>query len=47
MLMYIIRHGETTWNHLHKIQGSADISLDEAGISLARRARGSAEGCEI
>lgn len=37
MLMYIIRHGETAWNHLHKIQGSADISLDEAGISLARR----------
>ena len=27
MLLYIVRHGLTPWNHLHKAQGSADIPL--------------------
>lgn len=36
MLLYIIRHGETAWNHLCKIQGNADIPLNENGIELAK-----------
>ena len=37
MLLYILRHGLTPWNHLHKAQGSADIPLAQEGIDLARR----------
>ncbi len=37
MKLYIVRHGETTWNALHKVQGSADIPLAEKGIQLAAR----------
>lgn len=37
MLLYILRHGETLWNHLYKIQGGADISLNAEGIALAER----------
>ena len=37
MLIYIVRHGLTPWNHLHKAQGSADIPLAQEGIDLARR----------
>lgn len=29
--LYLIRHGETQWNALGKIQGTKDISLSEAG----------------
>ncbi len=36
MLLYLIRHGETPWNALMKIQGVADIPLNEKGIELAR-----------
>ena len=36
MKLYIVRHGETVWNRLHKVQGAADIPLAEAGIRLAR-----------
>ncbi|MCI8814323.1 MAG: histidine phosphatase family protein [Lachnospiraceae bacterium] len=36
MLLYVIRHGETAWNVLRKIQGSADIPLNENGIRLAK-----------
>lgn len=35
MRLYIIRHGETTWNAQGKIQGTADIPLNENGIRLA------------
>lgn len=37
MFLYVLRHGLTTWNHLHKAQGSADIPLAQEGIDLARR----------
>lgn len=36
MLLYIIRHGETSWNVMRKIQGSTDIPLNENGIRLAK-----------
>ncbi len=36
MLLYLIRHGETPWNAMMKIQGVVDIPLNEKGIELAR-----------
>lgn len=36
MKLYAVRHGETTWNKEHLIQGHTDIPLDEKGIEQAR-----------
>ncbi|MBR6223688.1 MAG: histidine phosphatase family protein [Lachnospiraceae bacterium] len=35
MQIYILRHGTTTWNSAHKIQGRADIPLDDIGTQMA------------
>lgn len=35
MKIYIIRHGETEWNTLRKLQGRSDTELNEVGIQLA------------
>ena len=44
MKLYIIRHGETVWNTEGRLQGIADIELNENGIRLARvTARGMAD----
>lgn len=37
MEIYIIRHGETRWNKERKLQGRADIPLNENGIALAQK----------
>ncbi len=37
--LYIMRHGETQWNHLNKIQGQKDIELNKTGIAQAEKAR--------
>lgn len=34
-MIYIVRHGETEWNVLGKIQGRKDIELNENGIKQA------------
>lgn len=36
MKIYIIRHGETEWNTLRKLQGRTDIELNPVGIQLAK-----------
>lgn len=36
MKLYIIRHGETVWNTEGRLQGRADIELNENGIRLAQ-----------
>ena len=36
MRLYIIRHGETQWNKVKRLQGQTDIPLAEEGIRLAR-----------
>lgn len=35
MKLYMIRHGETAWNKERKLQGHADIPLNENGRTLA------------
>ena len=36
MHMFIVRHGETEWNRLGKVQGKEDIPLNEHGIEQAK-----------
>lgn len=38
MSIYYVRHGETIWNSLHRIQGRIDIPLSETGIQQAKKA---------
>ena len=38
MKIYTIRHGETNWNKLGKIQGITDIELNDIGINQAKEA---------
>jgi broad specificity phosphatase PhoE len=37
MTIHIIRHGETSWNVLKKIQGHMDIALNDKGREQAKR----------
>ena len=37
-MLYLIRHGKTEWNELHRLQGRTDVPLSEAGREMARRA---------
>ena len=37
MILYIVRHGETEWNKMGKMQGKTDISLSEDGRKLAQK----------
>lgn len=37
MKLYIIRHGETSWNVQRRLQGTSDTDLNENGITLAKR----------
>ena len=37
-MLYIMRHGTTDWNALHKLQGRTDISLNADGRNLAAQA---------
>lgn len=38
-MLYIMRHGKTEWNELHKLQGRTDIPLNEEGRRMAEQAR--------
>ena len=37
-MLYIMRHGKTDWNELHKLQGHTDIPLNEKGRLMAKAA---------
>lgn len=38
-MLYIMRHGQTDWNIVHKLQGRTDIPLNDNGRQMAREAR--------
>ena len=44
MKIYLIRHGETDWNHINRFQGREDIELNAAGIAQAVRCGADAAG---
>ena len=37
-MLYIMRHGKTEWNALHKLQGRTDIPLNDEGKLMAKQA---------
>lgn len=37
MILYIVRHGETDWNRVHRVQGRTDIELNDYGRHLAEQ----------
>ena len=39
--LLICRHGRTSWNAAHRVQGHSDVGLDEVGHAEARRAAAS------
>lgn len=39
MKIYVVHHGQTEWNVLKKMQGSADIPLNEKGIDQAKQTK--------
>ena len=44
MKFYLLRHGETEWNHLGKFQGFTDVPLNERGLAQARDSARAAVG---
>jgi len=44
-MLYILRHGKTDWNAMHKLQGRTDVPLNAEGREMAEKAR--AEYAEV
>lgn len=43
MKLYVVRHGQTEWNILKKMQGFADIPLNERGKEQAQETKSNLE----
>lgn len=43
MKLYVIRHGQTEWNVLKKMQGSLNIPLNERGMKQAQEIKSNLE----
>ncbi len=39
MIVYIVRHGETDWNRVRRVQGHTDIELNDYGENWRKRRR--------
>ncbi len=39
MNLYVVRHGETDWNKIQRLQGNKDISLNKNGIEQVKNIR--------
>lgn len=39
MKIFLVRHGQTEWNVLHKVQGKVDIDLNDVGVEQAEDVR--------
>ena len=37
-MLYIMRHGKTAWNAVHKLQGKTDVPLNEEGPQMVEEA---------
>ena len=35
--LILVRHGQTDWNKIHRIQGEVDVPLNSDGLKEARR----------
>ncbi|MED1914872.1 histidine phosphatase family protein [Brevibacillus sp. DP1.3A] len=46
-IMYLIRHGETEWNQVRRIQGHSDIALNELGVRQAEQVADRFQGEKI
>ena len=44
MKIYLVRHGETEWNRLHKRQGRIDMPLNDTGVGQAEALRDQLKG---
>ena len=47
MKIYLIRHGETDWNHINRFQGRENVPLNAAGILQARNCGKTLQGLSI
>jgi broad specificity phosphatase PhoE len=47
MLLYLVRHGETTYNAEHRIQGQSDAPLSETGRRQSRAVADALVSCPI
>jgi probable phosphoglycerate mutase len=44
MRLYLVRHGQTSWNNIGRAQGHTDISLDSEGVEQAAKLASAFEG---
>lgn len=47
MRIYLVRHGQTSWNLEGRAQGHQDISLDETGLAQAAKLRRAFDGVAV
>ena len=47
MRLYLVRHGQTSWNSIGRAQGHTDIPLDPVGLDQASNLRQAFEGVRV